>query len=143
MRNLDGKLLESKVRIESCAEEGSIHLCLISHQNSLMVKYDTHTHTHTHTPKYIYIYTRISGIYGPFILDPTEGCWVGLLPITWAFGPITIQSIDDLGRLQGRYPENLMLISQLEVRQEEGVKKRGTWRTLRVPDWRHGGHGHS
>ena len=24
-----------------------------------------------------------------------------------------------------------------------GVKKGGTWRTLRVPDWRHGGQGHS
>ena len=44
---------------------------------------------------------------------------------------------------QGRYPENFMLMSQLEVCQEGGVKKEGTWRTLRVPDWRHGGHGHS
>ena len=40
---------------------------------------------------------------------------------------------------QGRYPENFVLISQLEVCQEGGVKKGGTWRTLRVPDWRHGG----
>ena len=38
----------------------------------------------------------------------------------------------------GRYPENFMLISQLEVSQEGGVKKGGTWRTLRVPDRRHG-----
>ena len=30
----------------------------------------------------------------------------------------------------GRYPENFMLISQLEVCQEGGVKKGGTWRTL-------------
>ena len=51
--------------------------------------------------------------------------------------------MDDLGRLQGRYPENFVLISQLEVCQEGGVKKGGTWRTLRVPDRRHGGHGHS
>ena len=39
---------------------------------------------------------------------------------------------------QGRYPANIMLISQLEVCQEEGVKKGGTLRTLMVPDWRHG-----
>ena len=39
---------------------------------------------------------------------------------------------------QGRYPENFMLISQWKVCQEEGVKKGGTWRTLRVPDWSHG-----
>ena len=30
---------------------------------------------------------------------------------------------------QERYPENFMLISQLEVCQEGGVKKGGTWRT--------------
>ena len=44
---------------------------------------------------------------------------------------------------QGRYPENSVLISQLEVCQEVGVKKGGTWRTLRIPDQIHGGHGHS
>ena len=44
---------------------------------------------------------------------------------------------------QARYPENFVLISQLEVCQEGGVKKGSTWRTLRVPDQRHGGHGHS
>ena len=38
--------------------------------------------------------------------------------------------MDDLGRLQGRYPENFVLISQLEGCQEGGVKKGGTWRTL-------------
>ena len=43
---------------------------------------------------------------------------------------------------QGRYPENFVLISQLEVCQEWRVKKGGTWRTLTVPDWRHGGQGH-
>ena len=42
----------------------------------------------------------------------------------------------------GRYPENFVLISQLEEGQEGGVKKGGTWRTLRVPDQRHGGQGH-
>ena len=31
--------------------------------------------------------------------------------------------MDDLGRLQGRYPENFVLISQLEVCQEEGVRR--------------------
>ena len=39
---------------------------------------------------------------------------------------------------QGRYPENFMLISQLEVCQERGVKKGGTWNMLRVPDRRLG-----
>ena len=43
---------------------------------------------------------------------------------------------------QGRYPENFVLISQLEVCQEQGVKKGDTWRTLRLPDWRLGGQGH-
>ena len=38
--------------------------------------------------------------------------------------------MDDLGRLPGRYPENFVLISQLEGCQEGGVKKGGTWRTL-------------
>ena len=54
--------------------------------------------------------------------------------------------MDDSGRLQGIYSENYVLISQLEVCQEGGVKKGGTWLTLRVPDRRHGGtvgiHGH-
>ena len=31
---------------------------------------------------------------------------------------------------QGRYPENFVWISQLEVCQEAGVKKGGTWRTM-------------
>ena len=31
---------------------------------------------------------------------------------------------------QGRYPENFVLISQLEVCQEGRAKKEGTWRTL-------------
>ena len=34
----------------------------------------------------------------------------------------------------GRYPENFVLISLLEVCQEEWVKKGGTWKTLSVPD---------
>ena len=44
---------------------------------------------------------------------------------------------------QGKYPENFVLIAQSEVCQEGGVKKGDTWRTLRVLDRRHGGHGHS
>ena len=43
---------------------------------------------------------------------------------------------------KGRYPESFMLVSLLEVCQEWGLKKVGTWRMLRVPDWRLGGLGH-
>ena len=50
--------------------------------------------------------------------------------------------LNDVFYPQGRYPENFGLISQLEVCQEWGVKKGGTWRTLMVPDRRHGGQGH-
>ena len=38
--------------------------------------------------------------------------------------------MDDLILTQGRYTESFMLISLLEVCQEWGVKKGGTWRTL-------------
>ena len=51
--------------------------------------------------------------------------------------------MNDVFSPQGRYLENFVLISQLEVCLEGGVKKGGTWRTLRVPDWRHGGQGYS
>ena len=51
--------------------------------------------------------------------------------------------MNDVCLPQGIYPENFMLISQVEVCQEGGVKKGGTWRTLRVPDRRHGVQGHS
>ena len=44
--------------------------------------------------------------------------------------------------LLGSYPEHFVLISQLEVCQEGGGQEGGTWRTLRVPDRRHGGQGH-
>ena len=40
---------------------------------------------------------------------------MGLWPITWAFGLITIQFMDYLGRPQGRYPNIFMLISLLKV----------------------------
>ena len=50
--------------------------------------------------------------------------------------------MNDVFLPKGRYPENLVMISQLEVCQEGEVKKGGTWRILWVPDRRHGGHGH-
>ena len=46
--------------------------------------------------------------------------------------------VNDVLLPQGRYPENIVLISQLEVCQEGGLKKGITWLTLRVPDQRHG-----
>ena len=46
--------------------------------------------------------------------------------------------MNDILLPQERQPENFVLIYQLEVCQEEGVKKGGTWRTFRVPDQRHG-----
>ena len=49
--------------------------------------------------------------------------------------------MDDVRLSQGRYSENLGLISQLEVCQEGGVKEGGTWKMLRVPDRRHRGEG--
>ena len=45
--------------------------------------------------------------------------------------------IPDVLLPQGRYSENFVLISHFEVCQEGGVKKEGTWLTLRVPDQRH------
>ena len=50
--------------------------------------------------------------------------------------------MNDVFLPQGRYPENLVLISQLEVSQERRVKKGGTWRTLVVPEQRLGGQSH-
>ena len=50
--------------------------------------------------------------------------------------------MDDHILAQGRYPESFVLISLLEVCQEGGVKKGGTWRTLGVLDGRLGGQGH-
>ena len=47
-------------------------------------------------------------------------------------------AIPDVLLPQGRYSEIFVLISHLEVCQEGGVKKGGTWLTLRVPDQRHG-----
>ena len=41
---------------------------------------------------------------------------------------------NDVSSPRGRYPENFMLICQLEVCQEDGYKKESTWRMLRVPD---------
>ena len=56
---------------------------------------------------------------------------------------VILDIMNDIFLPQGRYPEIFMLISLLEVCQEGGVKKGGTWRMLRAPDRRHGGHGHS
>ena len=49
--------------------------------------------------------------------------------------------MNDVFLAQGRCPENFVLICQSEMCQEGGVMKSGTWRTLRVPHRRHGGHG--
>ena len=46
--------------------------------------------------------------------------------------------MNDVFLPQGRYPENSVLISQLEEGQEGGVKRGGTWRTLRATDRRYG-----
>ena len=52
--------------------------------------------------------------------------------------------MNDVFLPQGRYPENFVLISLLEVCQEGGgVKMGGTWRMLGVSDQRHEGQGHS
>ena len=40
--------------------------------------------------------------------------------------------INDVFLPQGRYPENFVLISQLEVREEGVGQEGGTWRTFRV-----------
>ena len=47
---------------------------------------------------------------------------------------VILDVMDDL--ILGRYPKSFVLISFLEVCQEWGVKNGGTWRTLRVPDWK-------
>ena len=39
---------------------------------------------------------------------------------------------------QQRYPEIFMMIYQQELCQEGRVQKGGTWRTLRVLEWRSG-----
>ena len=55
---------------------------------------------------------------------------------------VILDVMDDLILTQGIYPESFVLISLLEVCQEWGVLHGGTWRTLRVPDRRLGGHVH-
>ena len=52
--------------------------------------------------------------------------------------------MNDVFLTQGRYPENFVLLSLLEVRQEGGGVKKGVLGgRFGVPDQRHGGHGHS
>ena len=69
----------------------------------------------------------------------------GVLGGSWGFltGDMEVGVIPDVMNdvlsPQGRYPENFLLISLLEVCQEGRVKKGGTWRTLRVPDRRNEG----
>ena len=46
--------------------------------------------------------------------------------------------MNDVLSPRGTYPENCVMISQMEVCQDERVKKGGTWRTLRTHDHRHG-----
>ena len=55
---------------------------------------------------------------------------------------VILDVMDDLVLPQGRYPESFVSLSLLEVCQEGGVQKGGTWRTLRVPDEKLGGQGH-
>ena len=79
----------------------------------------------------------------PLILGLAKGCRVGLWPSTWAFDPVTIKFMDDLGRPKGSYPDIFMFISLLEMCQESGIKKGCTFRDLTVPDQRHGRTGSS
>ena len=50
---------------------------------------------------------------------------------------LILDVMDDIFLPQGIYPETFVLISLLEVSQEWGVKKGGTWRTLSVPETGH------
>ena len=56
---------------------------------------------------------------------------------------VNLDVMDDNILAPERYPENFMLISQLKVCQEGGIKKGGTWMIFTVPDHSHGGHDHS
>ena len=73
---------------------------------------------------------------------------MGVLGGCWGFltgdleNMVILDVLDDLLLPHLRCPEKFVLISLLEVCQEGGVKKGGTWRTLRVPDRRLGGQGH-
>ena len=49
--------------------------------------------------------------------------------------------MNDVFLPHGRYPENFLLISLLEMCQEWRVKKGGTWSILRISDQRQGGQG--
>ena len=47
---------------------------------------------------------------------------------------VILDVMNDVFLPQGRYPENFVLISQLEMCQEGGVKNGGTWSTSGDPD---------
>ena len=51
---------------------------------------------------------------------------------------VRLEVRNDVFLPEGIYPEHFVLISQLEVCQEGGIKNDGTWRIMRVPDRRHG-----
>ena len=68
---------------------------------------------------------------------------MGVLVGRWEFLTGDLEDMDDLFWPQRRYPESFVLISLIEVCQEWGVLRGGTWRTLRVPDRRLWEQGHS
>ena len=55
---------------------------------------------------------------------------------------VILYVLDESYLSQRRYPEGFVLIYVLDVCQKLGIKKDETLRTLRVPEWRLGGHGH-
>ena len=67
------------------------------------------------------------------------GTWRMLSVLTRDMEDMVISDVtDDIILPIGRYPVILVLISLLELYQELRVKKVGTWKMLRVPDWRFG-----
>ena len=48
---------------------------------------------------------------------------------------VILDILNDVFLLQGRNPENFILISKLELCREEGDQEGDTWRTFRFPEW--------
>ena len=72
------------------------------------------------------------------------GTWRMLrVPDNYLEDRVILDVVDDFVFPKGRYSESFVLKSLLEVCQEWGVLPGGTLRTLRVPDRRLGGQGHS